>query len=100
MSAEKTNFREAIEEAAPGAFLTQGAPTTAIPDTAMSPVAAMRLIQQELAVEGIPERNLLNLSRSLVDTLAADLADAIKTLEVKGPLSESERKRVKTSVTH
>jgi hypothetical protein len=42
----------------------------------------------------------LNLSRSLVDTLAGDLADAIKTLEVKGPVSESERKRVKTSVSH
>jgi glutamate decarboxylase len=42
----------------------------------------------------------LNLSRSLVDTLADDLADAIKTLEITGPVSESERKRVKTSVTH
>jgi glutamate decarboxylase len=42
----------------------------------------------------------LNLSRSLVDTLDGDIADAIKTLEEKGPVSESERKRVKTSVTH
>ncbi len=42
----------------------------------------------------------LNLSRSLVDTLHEDIADAIKTLEEKGPVSESERKRVKTSVTH
>ena len=42
----------------------------------------------------------LNLNRSLVDTLADDLADAIKTLEAKGPVSESERKRVKTSVSH
>ena len=42
----------------------------------------------------------LNLSRSLVDTLVADIADAIKTLEAKGPVSASERKRVKTSVTH
>jgi glutamate decarboxylase len=58
MSAETTDFQEAIEEAAPGAFLTQDAPTTAIPDGSMMPVAAMRLLQQELAVEGIPERNL------------------------------------------
>jgi glutamate decarboxylase len=58
MSAETTDFREAIEEAAPGAFLTQDAPKAAIPDTSMAPVAAMRLVQQELAVEGIPERNL------------------------------------------
>jgi hypothetical protein len=42
----------------------------------------------------------LNLSRSLVNTLDADIAEAIKTLEEKGPVSESERKRVKTSVTH
>jgi glutamate decarboxylase len=42
----------------------------------------------------------LNLSRSLVDRLADDLAQAIETLDKKGPVSESERKRVKTSVTH
>ena len=42
----------------------------------------------------------LNLNRSLVDTLGGDLQEAIKTLEEKGPVSESERKRVKTSVTH
>jgi glutamate decarboxylase len=42
----------------------------------------------------------LNLSRSLVDTFADDLAKAVKTLEAKGPVSESERKRVKTSVSH
>jgi glutamate decarboxylase len=41
-----------------GAWLTEGAPDGAIPDQAMSPIAAMRLLQQELAVEGIPERNL------------------------------------------
>src|SRR5947208_15239615 len=42
----------------------------------------------------------LNLNRGLVDTLADDLSNAIATLEKKGPVSESERKRVKTSVTH
>jgi glutamate decarboxylase len=42
----------------------------------------------------------LNLSRSLVDRLHEDIADAISTLEEKGPVSESERRRVKTSVTH
>jgi glutamate decarboxylase len=42
----------------------------------------------------------LNLSRSLVDTLHEDIGGAIATLEKKGPVSESERKRVKTSVTH
>jgi glutamate decarboxylase len=42
----------------------------------------------------------LSLNRSLVDTLAEDLAAAIGTLEKKGPVTESERRRVKTSVTH
>jgi hypothetical protein len=86
MSAEKTNFREAIEEAAPGAFLTQDAPKTAPPNA--QDVKMMRALVK------------LNLSRSLVDTLADDLSDAINTLEVKGPVSKSERKRVKTGVSH
>jgi glutamate decarboxylase len=42
----------------------------------------------------------LTLNRSLVDRLDDDIAAAIKTLEEKGPVSESERKMVKTSVTH
>ncbi len=46
-----------VAEAA-GEWLTEGAPDNAIPEQPMSPVAAMRLVNQELAVEGIPERNL------------------------------------------
>jgi glutamate decarboxylase len=42
----------------------------------------------------------LNLNRSLVETLDDDIAHAIQTLEEKGPVSESERGRVNTSVTH
>jgi glutamate decarboxylase len=42
----------------------------------------------------------LNLNRSLIDTLHEDIASAVKTLEDKGPVSASERKLVKTSVTH
>ena len=42
----------------PGAFLTKDAPDHAIPDEAMTPIAAMRLLEGELAVEGLPERNL------------------------------------------
>jgi glutamate decarboxylase len=38
----------------------------------------------------------LNLGRSLIDKLSEDLAEAIETLEKKGPVSESERKQVKT----
>jgi glutamate decarboxylase len=47
-----------IEEAPEGAWLTEVAPDQAIPDEPMTPIAAMRLVSNELAVEGIPERNL------------------------------------------
>jgi glutamate decarboxylase len=40
----------------------------------------------------------LTLNRALVDTLADDVAQALETLEKKGPVAESERKRVKTGV--
>src|SRR5947199_6949415 len=46
------------EMAAVGAWLTEGAPDHAIPEDPMRAIAAMRLVDQELAVEGIPERNL------------------------------------------
>jgi glutamate decarboxylase len=39
----------------------------------------------------------LNLTHALVSTLADDLANACETLDKKGGLSESERKRVKTN---
>src|SRR5437763_3985359 len=41
-----------------GAWLTKAAPDHAIPDHPMTAIAAMRLVNEELAVEGIPERNL------------------------------------------
>jgi glutamate decarboxylase len=41
-----------------GAWIAEGAPDMAIPEEPMTPLAAMRLVDQELAVEGIPERNL------------------------------------------
>jgi glutamate decarboxylase len=50
--------RDAVEEAPEGAWLTEVAPDHAIPEDPMTAIAAMRLVQEELAVEGIPERNL------------------------------------------
>src|SRR6476620_2263601 len=41
-----------------GAWITEGAPDHAIPEDPMTPIAAMRLVEAALAVEGIPERNL------------------------------------------
>ena len=41
-----------------GAWITEGAPDNAIPEDPMTAIAAMRLVEEELAVEGIPERNL------------------------------------------
>ncbi|RYU14178.1 glutamate decarboxylase [Nocardioides iriomotensis] len=39
-------------------FLTQPAPATRFPDVGMSPVEAMRLVGEDLAMEGDPQRNL------------------------------------------
>jgi glutamate decarboxylase len=41
-----------------GKWITEGAPDNAIPEDPMAAIAAMRLVDEELAVEGIPERNL------------------------------------------
>jgi glutamate decarboxylase len=46
------------QTAAPGVFLTEDAPDQAIPENPLTPISAMRLVEEELAVEGIPERNL------------------------------------------
>jgi glutamate decarboxylase len=58
MATQTNKLTDQLEEAPPGAWLTVDAPQDAIPETAMSPIAAMRLVTNELAVEGIPERNL------------------------------------------
>ena len=39
-------------------FLTEAAPSTHFPDTGMRPVDAMRLVDEDLAMEGDPQRNL------------------------------------------
>src|SRR4051794_19853354 len=41
-----------------GRFLVEDAPSDEIPEDAMSPVDAMRLIEEDLVLDGIPERNL------------------------------------------
>src|SRR3954447_13560236 len=41
-----------------GDWITRGAPDNAIPEEPMPALGAMRLVEEELAVEGIPERNL------------------------------------------
>jgi glutamate decarboxylase len=40
----------------------------------------------------------LNLTHSLVETLADDIASAVETLEKKGGAHEAERAKVKTNV--
>jgi glutamate decarboxylase len=52
MSQEPIKMQEA------GAYLTVDAPTDTIPEQPMTAIAAMRLVEEELAVEGVPERNL------------------------------------------
>ena len=39
-------------------FLTEPAPSTSFPEAGMSPTDASRLVDEELATEGDPQRNL------------------------------------------
>src|SRR3954471_18162605 len=66
---------DALKTAAPGAFLTEGAPDHAIPEEAMTEVAAMRLVEQELAGEGLPERNLATFVTTWMEPEARQLID-------------------------
>ncbi len=47
-----------IETQVRGRWITEAVPDSRFPETAMDPVAAMRLIDEELVLDGIPERNL------------------------------------------
>lgn len=58
MASGKGKLKDQLEVAGPGSWLTADAPQEAIPEHSMSATAAMRLVTQELAVEGVPERNL------------------------------------------
>src|SRR6266513_769497 len=64
-----------LEPATPGAFLTEGAPDHAIPEHPMTAIAAMRLVGQELSVEGIPERNLATFVTTWMEPEARVLID-------------------------
>jgi glutamate decarboxylase len=61
---------------AAGAWITRKAPDDAIPEEAMTPVAAARLVEEELAVEGIPERNLATFVTTVMEPEARQVIDA------------------------
>jgi glutamate decarboxylase len=75
MATETSNFRHELEEAPAGAWLTVDAPQDAIPETSMSPIAAERLVTNELAVEGIPERNLATFVTTWMEPEAREVID-------------------------
>jgi glutamate decarboxylase len=56
MAALGDPVEHAIEDG--GTFLTKDAPDHRMPDAPMPPIEAMRLIEEELVLDGIPERNL------------------------------------------
>jgi glutamate decarboxylase len=66
---------EQIPIAEPGAWLTEAAPQNAIPEQAMDSVAAMRLVEEELAIEGIPERNLATFVTTWMEPEARKVID-------------------------
>src|SRR6185312_12900596 len=70
-----SDILEASDFTAVGSWLTEGAPDDAIPDNPMTATAAMRLVGQELAVEGIPERNLATFVTTWMEPEARVLID-------------------------
>src|SRR5215212_3241310 len=59
-----------------GDWVTKGAPDDAIPEDPMAPVPAMRLVNEELAVEGIPERNLATFVTTWMEPEAREVIDS------------------------
>ncbi len=70
-----TDFKVELPTEAAGAWVTETAPDQAIPENAMLPIAAMRLVEQELAVEGIPERNLATFVTTWMEPEAREVID-------------------------
>ena len=54
----KSALARMIQATGGGGWVLEDAPDRAMPETAMSPIAAMRMVEQELILDGIPERNL------------------------------------------
>jgi glutamate decarboxylase len=71
-----TKPSEILHAAAPGVFLTETSPDNAIPENPMMPIAAMRLLEQDLSVEGIPERNLATFVTTWMEPEARIVIDA------------------------
>jgi glutamate decarboxylase len=70
-----SDARDVFKTEATGAWLTEAAPDRAIPDNPMPAIAAMRLVGQELAVEGIPERNLATFVTTWMEPEARQVID-------------------------
>ena len=55
---DRAELERMLKAMGAGNFVLEDAPDHAIPETTMPAVAAMRMIEQELVLDGIPERNL------------------------------------------
>lgn len=71
-------------------YICEDVPDHQLPESGMPAVDAMRLIAQELVLDGDPQRNLATFA-----TLADDIAEACDTLDQKGGLHPAERRLVK-----
>ncbi len=61
-----------------GEWLIEGAPDNEIPRTPLTPLAAKRLIQQELVLDGIPDRNLATFVTTWMEPEAREIiADSL-----------------------
>ena len=63
-----------------GRWLIEGAPDDKIPDHGMPPIAAMRLIEEEMVLDGIPERNLATFVTTFMEPEAQEII--AKSLDV------------------
>jgi hypothetical protein len=76
-----------------GRFIGEPAPDHRIPEEPMDPMDAKYLIEEELFLDGDPER----LGYSQAEKLIEDLKTACEVLGKKGGVAEHERKRVHTA---
>ena len=63
-----------------GRWLIEGAPDDKIPDHGMPPIAAKRLIEEEMVLDGIPERNLATFVTTFMEPEAQEII--AKSLDV------------------
>ncbi len=69
----RTDDLEELATRIGGKWLIEGAPDNEIPDDGMTPLAARRLMHEEMVLDGIPERNLATFVTTWMEPEARDI---------------------------